>query len=176
MTPVPISPGRGIKLLSTGIPGFDTISSGGLPLERLTLVSGTAGAAKTVFAAQFLVEGIRQAGEACVFVSLEESPADIRASMLSLGSDIADFEAQAKWALIGRAAQAGDEETLVGDYDELRRRTLVIMKVRGLPHRCGEFPFVMLLVAAWKWYRCQRSHCNTCQRWSARRMATQNST
>lgn len=75
MTPVPINPWLGINLLPTGIPGFDAISSGGSPLERLPLVSGTAGAAKTVFAAQLLVEGIRQAGETCVLVSLEESPA-----------------------------------------------------------------------------------------------------
>ena len=44
--------------LETGIPGFEHISQGGLPKGRTTLVAGTAGSAKTVFAAQFLAEGI----------------------------------------------------------------------------------------------------------------------
>ena len=40
--------------LETGIPGFDLISIGGLPRGRTTLISGTAGSAKTVLAVQFL--------------------------------------------------------------------------------------------------------------------------
>ena len=38
----------------TLIPGFDFIADGGLPKGRMTLISGTAGSAKTVFALQFL--------------------------------------------------------------------------------------------------------------------------
>ena len=45
--------------LPTGIPGFDLISLGGLPEGRSTLLTGTSGSAKTVFACQFLIEGIR---------------------------------------------------------------------------------------------------------------------
>ncbi|NCC33710.1 MAG: hypothetical protein EOM24_17095, partial [Chloroflexia bacterium] len=41
-----------IERLPTGIPGFDHIANGGLPRGRTTLVSGTAGSAKTVFASQ----------------------------------------------------------------------------------------------------------------------------
>ena len=60
----------------THIPGFDTITAGGLPTGRPTLVAGTSGSGKTVFAAQFLAEGITR-GEAGVFVSLEEHGDDI---------------------------------------------------------------------------------------------------
>lgn len=49
-----------IEKLETGIPGFDFLAEGGLPKGRATLVSGTAGSAKTVFACQFLVEGIKR--------------------------------------------------------------------------------------------------------------------
>jgi circadian clock protein KaiC len=62
-----------IDKLKTGIAGFDFISDGGLPKSRVTLVSGSAGSAKTVLAAQFLAEGIRQAGDGGVFVTLEDS-------------------------------------------------------------------------------------------------------
>jgi circadian clock protein KaiC len=61
-----------IEKLKTGIAGFDFVSDGGLPKSRVTLVSGSAGSAKTVLAVQFLAEGIRQADEGGVFVTLEE--------------------------------------------------------------------------------------------------------
>ena len=67
-----------IEKTATGIEGFDYIADGGLPVGRTTLISGTAGSAKTIFAAQFLAEGIRQYHEAGVFVTFEESPHDIR--------------------------------------------------------------------------------------------------
>ncbi|MFN9175369.1 MAG: ATPase domain-containing protein, partial [Synechocystis sp.] len=38
-----------IEKLETGIPGFDFLSQGGLPLGRATLIAGTAGSSKTVF-------------------------------------------------------------------------------------------------------------------------------
>jgi circadian clock protein KaiC len=62
-----------IEKLETGIPGFDFLSEGGLPKGRATLIAGTAGSAKTVFACQFLAEGIKN-GENGVFVTFEEPP------------------------------------------------------------------------------------------------------
>jgi circadian clock protein KaiC len=76
---------HGVEKLETGINGFDFIAYGGLPKGRTTLVSGTAGSAKTVFAAQFLAEGIRRADEAGVFITFEESPNDIRRNMDGFG-------------------------------------------------------------------------------------------
>lgn len=106
----------GIELLATGIPGFDLIARGGLPLNRATLVSGSAGTGKTIFAAQFLVEGIR-AGEACVFVTLEESPEDLRANIRSFDWDIAGFEAAGQWLFVDGSALVAEDAPLVGDYD-----------------------------------------------------------
>ena len=67
-----------IKKLQTGIPGFDHVSKGGLPINRTTLLSGSAGSAKTVFAAQFLAEGISQFNQNGVFITFEEPIEDIR--------------------------------------------------------------------------------------------------
>lgn len=74
-----------IAKLETGIPGFDHVAQGGLPKYRTTLVVGTAGSAKTVFATQFLAEGIEKADESGIFVTFEESPEDIRRNMKGLG-------------------------------------------------------------------------------------------
>ena len=104
-----------IEKLATGIPGLDLITEGGLPAARTTLLTGTAGSAKTVFAVQFLAEGISR-GQNGVFVTFEESPEDIRANMLSLGWDIVGLEEQGKWAFVDASPQP--EETMVaGAYD-----------------------------------------------------------
>ena len=42
-----------IQKLPTHIPGFDLIAMGGLSRGRTTLVTGTAGSGKTIFASQF---------------------------------------------------------------------------------------------------------------------------
>ncbi len=106
-----------VEKLPTGMAGFDFISNGGLPKSRTTLVAGTAGSAKTVFAVQFLAEGILQHREPRVFVTFEESSSDIRANMIGFGWDIEGWEAQSSWAFVDVSPQPEDESIVVGDYD-----------------------------------------------------------
>lgn len=112
----PLTPIAGIAKLPTGIPGFDHITNGGLPKGRTTLISGTAGSAKTVFAAQFLAAGIA-AGEAGIFVTFEETPNDLRRNMLGFGWDIAAWEAQGRWVFVDASPQPGEESLVIGHYD-----------------------------------------------------------
>jgi circadian clock protein KaiC len=105
-----------IQKLRTGIPGLDLVTEGGLPRSRTTLVSGTAGSAKTVFAAQFLAAGILEAGEPGVFVTFEEPPSDIRTNMCSLNWDIKAWEADGKWAFVD-ASPEPEEAVVGGQYD-----------------------------------------------------------
>jgi circadian clock protein KaiC len=106
-----------IERLPVGIPGFDLIARGGFPRGRTTLVAGTAGSAKTVFAAQFLAEGIARGDEPGVFVTFEESPDDIRGNMLGFGWDIAGWESDGKWAFVDASPQPEDEMIVTGEYD-----------------------------------------------------------
>ncbi|HST07094.1 MAG TPA: ATPase domain-containing protein, partial [Gemmatimonadaceae bacterium] len=69
-----------VEKLRTGISSLDIIAKGGLPRNRTTLISGTAGSGKTVFAVHFLAAGI-ELGEPGVFVTFEESADDVRANM-----------------------------------------------------------------------------------------------
>jgi circadian clock protein KaiC len=105
-----------IEKLETGIPGFDFLSEGGLPLGRATLISGTAGSSKTVFACQFLVEGIKK-GEAGVFVTFEEPPKAIRRNMRGFGWDISQWEEERKWAFVDASPQPGIQPLVSGQYD-----------------------------------------------------------
>jgi circadian clock protein KaiC len=106
-----------VEKLKTGIIGFDSVANGGLPKGRTTLVAGTAGSAKTVFAAQFLLRGITEADEGGVFVTFEEPPDDIRKNLLSFGWDITAHEAAGKWAFVDVSPHADDQAMVVGDYD-----------------------------------------------------------
>lgn len=108
---------RSIDKLETGLSGFDLIANGGLPKGRTTLVSGTAGSAKTVFAAQFLAEGIRVFQEPGVFVTFEESPNDIRRNMASLGWSIPQWEQDGLWAFVDASPQPGEAPIISGTYD-----------------------------------------------------------
>jgi len=105
-----------IEKLPTGIPGFDEVALGGLPKGRTTLVAGTAGSAKTVFACQFLAAGIKT-GQTGVMVTFEETPHDIRRNMLGFGWNIHEWELEGKWAFVDGTRELRQEETLAGEYD-----------------------------------------------------------
>jgi circadian clock protein KaiC len=133
MTSVPSTPS--IEKLPTGIPGFDHIANGGLPRGRTTLVSGTAGSAKTVFAAQFLAAGIRQFDEPGVFITFEETPEALRRNMAGFGWDIAGWEAQGKWAFVDVSPQPEEDELLRGEYDLgglLARISYAVQKIKAV--------------------------------------------
>ncbi|WP_017293210.1 circadian clock protein KaiC [Geminocystis herdmanii] len=105
-----------IEKLETGIPGFDFLAEGGLPKGRATLISGTAGSAKTVFACQFLVEGVKL-GENGVFVTFEEPPKAIRCNMSGFGWKIREWEANRQWAFVDASPQPGEIPMVAGEYD-----------------------------------------------------------
>src|SRR5437763_8902706 len=89
-----------IDKIPTGIESFDVIAKGGLPKNRTTLVSGTAGSGKTVFAIQFLASGIADYEENGVFVTFEESASDIRENMLSFRWNLPQREKEGKLAFV----------------------------------------------------------------------------
>ena len=73
----------------TGIQGLDEITGGGLPRGRPTLVCGGAGCGKTLLAAEFLVRGAVEFGEPGVLMAFEETEAELKANVASLGFDLA---------------------------------------------------------------------------------------
>jgi circadian clock protein KaiC len=123
----------GVRKLPTGIETFDMIAEGGLPRNRTTLVSGTAGSGKTVFAMQFLAAGIRDAGENGVFVTFEESPSDIRQNMRSFGWDLATWEEEGRLAMVDASPEPGEEVIESGDFD----LGALLARVEGAIRRVG---------------------------------------
>lgn len=113
----PASPTGSIRKIPTGIVSFDIIAKGGVPENRTTLVSGTAGSGKTVFAMQFLAEGIRGADEHGVFVTFEESASDIRKNMGSFGWDLDGWEREGRLAFVDASPDPEIEVVEAGGYD-----------------------------------------------------------
>jgi len=72
----------------TGIKGLDEITKGGLPKGRPTLICGSAGCGKTLFAMEFLMRGAMDYGEPGVFMTFEETPEDLAKNFISLGFDL----------------------------------------------------------------------------------------
>lgn len=106
----------GLQKERTGIPGFDEITGGGLPQGRPTLVCGSAGAGKTLFAMEFLVRGAMQHNEPGVFMSFEETTEELATNVSSLGFDLKQLIADKKLILDYVFIERSEiEET--GEYD-----------------------------------------------------------
>jgi circadian clock protein KaiC len=71
----------------TGIEGLDQVIEGGLPKGRSILVTGEPGTGKSIFALQFLAEGLKR-GEKCIFVTADEGPMDVLEQAASMGWDL----------------------------------------------------------------------------------------
>ena len=101
---------------SSGITGLDELTGGGFPAGRPTLICGGAGAGKTLFAMTFLVVGATRLGEPGVFMSFEETEADLHANVASLGFDLSGLIAGKKLEIDHVRLERGEiQET--GEYD-----------------------------------------------------------
>src|SRR5215210_1394247 len=100
----------------TGITGLDEITAGGLPKGRPTLICGSAGAGKTLFAIEFIVRGATEFGEPGVIMSFEEKAEDLEINVSSLGFDLKKLQKDNKLKLDFVSIQRNEiEET--GEYD-----------------------------------------------------------
>jgi circadian clock protein KaiC len=107
---------HGIAKSPTGIAGLDQITAGGIPTGRPTLVCGSAGCGKTVFAMEFLVRGATEFDEPGVFMAFEESEKELSQNVASMGFDVAALCARKKICLEHvRIERNAIEET--GEYD-----------------------------------------------------------
>ncbi|MDH2327081.1 circadian clock protein KaiC [Cereibacter sp. SYSU M97828] len=106
----------GISKSPTGIAGFDDLTHGGLPTGRPSLVCGSAGCGKTLFASTFLIQGAREHGENGVFVTFEERPVDIVSNVASLGFGLDELIAEDRIAIEHIAVDPA-ELAEIGDYD-----------------------------------------------------------
>jgi circadian clock protein KaiC len=107
---------KGVPKIRTAIEGFDDISHGGLPIGRTTLVSGSSGTGKTLFCVQFIYNGIVQFNEPGVFITFEESPADIIKNAYSFGWNLQELIDNDKLFILD-ASPEPEGYDIAGDFD-----------------------------------------------------------
>ena len=94
------SPGFSVvEKCPTGIGGLDEITLGGLPKGRPTLLCGSAGCGKTLFAMTFLYNGAVDYDEPGVFIAFEEQPEELIKNVGSLRYDLQKLIDQKKLAI-----------------------------------------------------------------------------
>jgi circadian clock protein KaiC len=103
--------------LPIGISGFDLIAQGGIPLGRTTLLAGAAGSGKTLFALQFLVQGVRQYDQGGVIVTFDENPKDLARNVRSLGWSLDELVSGQRIAIVDASPDPGDEVIETGPFD-----------------------------------------------------------
>ncbi|HEV2193472.1 MAG TPA: ATPase domain-containing protein [Nitrosopumilaceae archaeon] len=116
----------------TGIPGFDSIISGGFREGRSIVLSGPPGSGKTTFGMQFLYSGAKDFDESGVFVTLSESPAEIKNNFKTYGWDIQKLVDEGRILIIDARPFKMEEGFVALDESLYRGETLPFMHLTQL--------------------------------------------
>ena len=106
----------GIPKLTTGIPGFDILSHGGIPEGRATLVAGRSGTGKTIFALQ-LASHLAAEGITPLLVGVEESGEDLLVTGDALGFDLTALRDAGKLHVADFTRPMEGPTVVSGEYD-----------------------------------------------------------
>src|SRR4029078_503728 len=106
----------GIPKLTTGIPGFDILTHGGIPEGRATLVAGRSGTGKTIFALQLGAHPAR-AHVPPLLVGVEESGEDLLVTGDGLGLELSTLREEGKLFMAEVTRPMGGPDVVSGDYD-----------------------------------------------------------
>lgn len=94
------------KRIPTGVPELDVLIEGGLREGKTYLVLGQPGTGKSILCLQFLVRGLMEK-EKCLYVAIDEKPADVIDQATSLGWDLAPFIESKEFLILDASAYFG---------------------------------------------------------------------
>lgn len=86
--------------VKTGIKGFDELVEGGFIPITVNLITGPAGSGKSLFAMQFVYNGVRLYDETGIYITLEEGSDNIRNTMINHNMDIDKYINEGKLYII----------------------------------------------------------------------------
>jgi KaiC/GvpD/RAD55 family RecA-like ATPase len=115
------------RRVKSGIPGLDALLEGGFLEKSVNMITGETGTGKTLFASQFIWNGLLK-GESGVYITLEESPEDIRADAMNFGWDLAKYEKKGLFRIIYHdPAQVNNLGSLIiGELGNMEAKRIVI--------------------------------------------------
>ena len=85
--------------VKTGIVNFDKLIEGGFEKKSTNLITGGSGRGKSIFATQFLIEGINK-GENCLYITFEENKEEFYSNMKRFGWDLATYETKGNFVFL----------------------------------------------------------------------------
>lgn len=88
-----------LERVKTGINGLDELIQGGFPKGSFVVVTGTAGSGKTIFACQFIAEGVKN-NEKCLFITVEQSADEIVDQAIQFGWDFGKWKNEGKLKIV----------------------------------------------------------------------------
>jgi circadian clock protein KaiC len=106
--------------VKTGIPGLDSIISGGMKMGRTVTVSGPPGSGKTTFGLQYLYSGAKDFDESGVYLSMSQNIDDIKNDCKSFSWDFDDLITKEKILMVD-ARPFKIEDELIGKDESLYR-------------------------------------------------------
>jgi circadian clock protein KaiC len=86
--------------VKTGIPGLDSVISGGMKSGRAVTISGPPGSGKTTFGLQYLYSGATDFGEPGVYITMAQNIEEIKNDCKSYGWDFDNLISQDKILMI----------------------------------------------------------------------------
>jgi circadian clock protein KaiC len=112
----------------TGIQGLDKALNGGIPQGNVVLISGGAGTGKSTLCLQFAVNGASVFGEKSLYVSTEQTKAELLKQAAEFGWGLEDLEAKKLLKLLFFDITAGDSflEKLDAIISEFQPKRVVI--------------------------------------------------
>jgi len=116
----------------TGVPGLDSILSGGFREGKTIVLSGPPGSGKTTFGMQYLYVGANDFDEPVVFVTLAESPREIKNDFKMYGWDIQKLIDGGKMLIIDARPFKMEEGFVELDEALYRGETLPFMHLTQL--------------------------------------------
>jgi circadian clock protein KaiC len=101
---------------TTGVPGLDILTHGGVPDGRATLIAGKSGTGKTVMGLQVAAHFARS-GVDTIFVAVEEAPEDLIDSGNSLGLDLSGLVKSGALTFADITVPIDGPTLVSGEYD-----------------------------------------------------------
>jgi len=116
-----------IKRIKTGITGLDSIIQGGLVEGSVSLLSGSTGTGKTILGCQYIHHGLER-GDPGIYITMEESPDDIRRDALQFGWDFEKYEKKGMCSIVYHdPAHVNNVGTLlINEIEKTHAKRLVI--------------------------------------------------
>ena len=102
-----------VTRVKTGIKGFDSLVSGGIPCGYNILLSGSPGTGNTIFAMEFLKNGAEKYNESGLFVTFEETPKNLLMQAAQVGMDFSRLKASNKIIIRTLPEQENLNESIV---------------------------------------------------------------